>query len=679
MSSNTVRQPHGEGLDNLPDDANGAKAAGIGHQYIRGDEQPNAAPADPQRPLFEIMKHCRRWLVWRQESNSNPEGKPKKVPYYTNGRKRNGSLDTETDMQQLAAFEEACRAMSQGEYTGVAFALGPDGTGGFWQGVDIDAVSKTKLSHLVEDAPGYVEVTPSGDGYHVIGYGRHFQTLGSNSTGVEAYSQGRYFTVTGDKFQDGGLACIADYAEKIIAPVHSSEASATASNVAQTARAPVQPRVVNELRSALFSIPADDYHLWVRIGLALSCLGDTGRELWLSWSATSEKFDPSDARRWQSFKSTDVSYETVFHIAQQHGWVNPKSNGAQIRIAVPSGSINVDIEEPSVVNTEYLDNPYIPKGEAIGIYGRGGAAKSSFIATIAAKNSNQHSTLWITSEESPDHIKIRHKYCGGVDRTIGVISDSGFDIYTHLEGAIKDAKSKLSRPLGFVVLDAVVTLVTWGKGESANDDGAVKRLINFIGRLAYEEGVSVLMIGHLNKGKGHDHIADAVLGATAWTSSPRISYMMQKLPDQDHAGFIRTAKTNQGIHFGAFYRTVPVYQMDANIDGIRPSLCRVEFTSERIYGERELALAMAEDGDGKAEKINAKQQRIEFVIDRALHALQDGTPKTRDEIQAACGAFQVSRRTWGEVDEQIVTRDVKITNGERNKKFYQLYTTAPLP
>lgn len=654
---------------------NDTQPANEDRQHTSGGDQPNAACAAAQRPTaLEIMKSCQRWLLWREEPDRN--GKPNKVPYYPNGSRR-GKTDTASDWQQLGSYQQCADILAGGGYTGLAFALGPDGTGNYWQGIDLDNIERNHLSDLANNAPGYVELSPSNLGIHAIGYGRAFATLGSNDTGVEAYSAGRFFTFTESVIRDGGLICLADYVEQQAAPLHGAQRSAS---TGQPASVHVEPKVVAELRSALNHLSSDDYHQWVHIGLALSCLGDTGRGLWMDWSAMSDKFSPSEAhKRWGSFESTDLSYQTVFHTAQQHGWVNPNSNGARIQHAAPIGSINVDIEEPSIVTTEYLDNPHIPKGEPIGVYGRGGAAKSTFVATLTAKNSNNYSTLWITSEESPDHIKIRHKCCGGADKTIGVVSDSGFDVYTHLEGAIRDAKTKLSNPLGFVVLDAVVTLVTWGKGESANDDGAVKRLINFIGRLAYDEGVSVLMIGHLNKGKGHEHIADAVLGATAWTSSPRLSYMLQKLPDQDHAGFIRTVKTNQGIPFGAFYQTVPVYQMEANIDGVRPSLCRVEFTSERIYGERELALAMAEDGDDKAEKINAKQQKIEHVIERALHALQDGQPKTRDDIQEACGMLQVPRRLWQEVDQQIVKRNVEITNGERNKKHYQLYATTPPP
>jgi primase-polymerase (primpol)-like protein len=81
----------------------------------------------------------------------------------------------------------------------VGFALGPDGNGGCWQGIDLDHLSEhPELQTLVERLPGYVERSPSVDGVHAIGYGQSFETLSQNGSGIEAYSERRFFTVTGD-------------------------------------------------------------------------------------------------------------------------------------------------------------------------------------------------------------------------------------------------------------------------------------------------------------------------------------------------------------------------------------------------------------------------------------------------------------------------------------------------
>jgi len=97
-----------------------------------------------------------------------------------------------------------------------------------------------------------------------------------------------------------------------------------------------------DLRSALNHLRSDDRDLWVAVGHALKELGDIGRELWLTWSQTSDKYDPADAAaKWTSFKPNQTGYESVFAKAQAAGWLNPRSNRAQGEksLAVPTSSL----------------------------------------------------------------------------------------------------------------------------------------------------------------------------------------------------------------------------------------------------------------------------------------------------------------------------------------------------
>ena len=151
--------------------------------------------------LPRVMRDARRWLLWREEPNPDPTKKPRKVPYYIDGNRRSGSLDTSEDWGRLAGFEDAVIALQGGRYTGLGFALGPDGTGQFWQGIDFDHLDQhPELVKLINFLPGYRERSPSGNGVHAIGFGRHFRALGSNASGIEAYASGRFFTVTGDRY-----------------------------------------------------------------------------------------------------------------------------------------------------------------------------------------------------------------------------------------------------------------------------------------------------------------------------------------------------------------------------------------------------------------------------------------------------------------------------------------------
>lgn len=80
---------------------------------------------------------------------------------------------------------------------------------------------------------------------------------------------------------------------------------------------------ITDLRSALTFIDSDDRDTWVRVGNALKTIGAAGWNLWLEYSRKSDKFDVSDASRvWHSFRPHSISYESVFHMAQEAGWVN---------------------------------------------------------------------------------------------------------------------------------------------------------------------------------------------------------------------------------------------------------------------------------------------------------------------------------------------------------------------
>lgn len=62
---------------------------------------------------------------------------------------------------------------------------------------------------LRECAGAYVEVSPSGTGLHVWGWAP--ECKGSRKNGIEAYSVGRYITVTANVYRAGGLVDLSRY------------------------------------------------------------------------------------------------------------------------------------------------------------------------------------------------------------------------------------------------------------------------------------------------------------------------------------------------------------------------------------------------------------------------------------------------------------------------------------
>lgn len=281
-------------------------------------------------PQYMTNQDCRRWLLWKFVPV--PNKKPKKVPYYTNGIIRNGKLDTPEDLAHLATFDKAYKVLQTSGFSGLGFALGADGKGEYWQGIDLDDLSEhPELQSLA--LPGYVERSPCKDGLHAIGYGRLFPSLASNNSGTEAYSRGRYFTVTGDAIgiAPQEIVDLANYVRTVIEPLHnaySKKKSTISFPVSPNKMTPgidVTPDLINDLRSALTFIDSDEYGTWIGIGHALYKLGSPGYELWAEWSAKSYMFEGNtDLARWDSFKGDHTSYRTVFSLAQKNGWDNPK-------------------------------------------------------------------------------------------------------------------------------------------------------------------------------------------------------------------------------------------------------------------------------------------------------------------------------------------------------------------
>ncbi|KAK6024039.1 primase 2 [Ostertagia ostertagi] len=364
-------------LEHFPSTLSAAHAT-----QVPASHQPLASPANAAPT--PAMAAARRWLVWRHEPNADPRKKQRKVPYYVDGGRREGVLDSPADVARLVSYSEALAAIQNlpGVYSGAGFALG-DG----WQGIDLDDVPQNQLADLANDLPGYVELSPSGNGCHAIGYGRPFAALGSNHSGVEAYARSRFFTFTGNPIRPNQPTCLADFVEQRLMPRHSMHRAVGATVSTSSA----DPQTVTELRSALNAIPADDREIWVRVGLACKTLGESvGYELWATWSQRSRKWEPDDAARtWDSFEPRDISHLSIFKIAQDCGWINPRSNAAQLPAAhvhqpctwTPVSVFDVFTQPAAPV--EFLIDDLLPAREVTLLPADGGAGKS-LLTLIAA-------------------------------------------------------------------------------------------------------------------------------------------------------------------------------------------------------------------------------------------------------------------------------------------------------
>lgn len=110
-----------------------------------------------------------------------------------------GAAASVTDPTTWGTFAQACEAASAGRGVGIGFVFTESDP---FAGIDLDVPQGGAPSALQEEIfntfRSYAERSPSGRGLHIILKGRVPAAIKDRAQGVEVYSSGRYFTVTGD-------------------------------------------------------------------------------------------------------------------------------------------------------------------------------------------------------------------------------------------------------------------------------------------------------------------------------------------------------------------------------------------------------------------------------------------------------------------------------------------------
>lgn len=141
-----------------------------------------------------------RWVCWKRVER---DGRATKIPIDASS----GRMAKSTDPATWATFEDAVAAARRLGCDGVGFVFGPDRA---FTGLDLDHVMEGGVladEHrwVVEEAGTYTEVSPSGDGLHLIFMGSKPEGAERCRRGnVEMYDHDRFFTVTGDVFEGHG-------------------------------------------------------------------------------------------------------------------------------------------------------------------------------------------------------------------------------------------------------------------------------------------------------------------------------------------------------------------------------------------------------------------------------------------------------------------------------------------
>lgn len=167
---------------------------------LPSNEERAATAARLLEHMPAAMRGRKQWLLWRAEVVPKRDG-VQKVPYWTNGARRQGDLGGAADREHLATLEAAVdRFVQTGRFHGVGFAfLQGDGLVGIDLDDLVDAETGEMREHhqsIIKACSSYTERSPSGNGLHIICAGLT-DSFKHDPVGVEVYCGGRYFTCTG--------------------------------------------------------------------------------------------------------------------------------------------------------------------------------------------------------------------------------------------------------------------------------------------------------------------------------------------------------------------------------------------------------------------------------------------------------------------------------------------------
>jgi hypothetical protein len=140
------------------------------------------------------MRAYNQWIVWRYEHR--PNEKPTKVLYTV----ATGFRASVSDPSTWTTYDSAVACARAGiGYDGIGFVFNTDP----YTGVDLDVKEGAQPSEIqtytFNKLNSYAELSPSGRGVHIIVKGNVPHGRNSQELGIEIYSTGRFFTMTGNR------------------------------------------------------------------------------------------------------------------------------------------------------------------------------------------------------------------------------------------------------------------------------------------------------------------------------------------------------------------------------------------------------------------------------------------------------------------------------------------------
>lgn len=282
--------------------------------------KPNTLPVKLENIPLELRK-VPRWVMWSFVEVGSEENKRwSKMPLQTNGQSASSTNPkTWTDFLSVEA------AYKTGKFSGIGFVFSEDDN---LVGIDLDdcyditdGFKNAAMQHIATQIDGYMEVSPSATGVKIFTRSITFASHADHSIGFEAYSKGRFFTVTGHHISGS----IPNEAQDLTAVIPERTMRRTGDAFEDYAP-PVEEYDIHRIETEILSRldPNCGYAEWLKIGAILhhQSGGDVEMlEAWDRWSAGGADYtdtgDYSCEAKWKTFKGSGATLRSlIFQVNQ---------------------------------------------------------------------------------------------------------------------------------------------------------------------------------------------------------------------------------------------------------------------------------------------------------------------------------------------------------------------------
>ena len=283
--------------------------------------KPDTLPVLLQNIPIELKK-IPRWVMWSfVEVGSEDNKRWAKMPLQTTGQPASS-----TNPATWTDFLSVESAYKTGNFSGIGFVFSKDDS---LVGIDLDhcydiedGFTNAAMQQLAEQIDGYMEISPSGTGVKIFTRSTPFAAHADHSIGFEAYSTGRFFTVTGNLISGS----IPDAPQDLTAIIPERTLRRTG-DAFEDYSPPLQEYDIHRIETEILSKldPNCGYAEWLKVGAILhhQSSGDVEMlEAWDRWSQGGDGYtdtgDYSCEAKWKTFKGSGATLRSlVFQVNQQ--------------------------------------------------------------------------------------------------------------------------------------------------------------------------------------------------------------------------------------------------------------------------------------------------------------------------------------------------------------------------